>query len=232
MKLTWDQIGEKFYETGLDRGVLYEYKNGAYTNGVAWNGLITATESPSGAEPNDFYADNIKYLSIRSAEDFGGTIECYTYPDEWNKCNGESEMIPGVMLAQQTRDMFGLCFRTKIGNDVKNNDYGYKLHFWYGCTASPSERAYESVNDSPSPITFSYEVSSIPVQTTVPTADGGIFKPVSSITIDSTKVDKDKLAALETILYGADPTESDSSGTGTAPRLPLPDELATLLAQG
>ncbi len=213
MKITWDETGKRFYETGTDHGVLYPYTSGKPGTGVAWNGLTGVTESPSGAEATNLYADNIKYLSLRSVEEFGGTIEAYTYPDEWAECDGSAEAATGVRFGQQTRKVFGLCYRTKIGNDTEFDDYGYKLHLVYGATASPSEKAYQTINDSPEAITFSWEFETTPVDVTN-------FKPVAHIEIDSTKADTTKLAALEDILYG---------DTDAEPRLPLPDEVITLM---
>lgn len=224
-KLKWDQIGERMYETGVDHGVLYPQKNGAYPKGVAWNGLINVTESPSGAEDTALYADNMKYLNLKSAEEFGATIEAYFYPDEWAQCNGEAELASGVTLGQQRRNTFGFSFRTKLGNDTEGEDYGYKIHLIYGCSASPSERSYATVNDSPEAITFSYEITTTPVPLTGTGPDGKPFKPVSSIIIDSTKVDPDMLKELENILYGTDET-----GTETDARLPLPDEIMSLFS--
>ena len=216
-KIVWDETGKKFYETGVDRGVLYPIQlGGQYTKGVAWNGLTAVTESPSGAEASDLYADNIKYLSMRSAETFGATIEAYTYPDEFAECDGSAQLADGVMIAQQSRKIFGLCYRTMLGNDVDGQDHGYKLHLIYGATASPSEKPYATINDSPEAITFSWELSTTPVNVTG-------FKPTACVTIDSTKADPEKLAALEKILYGSD--EPDA----TEPRLPLPDEVKTLM---
>ncbi len=213
MKITWDEIGKRFYETGTDHGVLYPYETGKPGTGVAWNGLTGVTESPSGAEASNLYADNIKYLSLRSVEEFGGTIEAYTYPDEWAECDGSAEAAKGVRFGQQTRKVFGLCYRTKLGNDTDFDDYGYKLHLVYGATASPSEKAYQTINDSPEAITFSWEFETTPI-------DVAGFKPVAHIEIDSTKADKTKLAALEDALYGTEDAE---------PRLPLPDEVATMM---
>lgn len=214
-KIVWDETGKRFYETGVKNGVLYpQGEGGTYNKGVAWNGLTAVTESPSGAEANPLYADDIKYLNLMSAEEFGATIEAYTYPDEFAACDGSAELAPGVVIGQQTRQAFGMCYRTVLGNDVKNNDYGYKLHLIYGALAAPSEKAYNSINDSPEAITFSWEVTTTPVA-----VDG--LKPTASLTIDSTKVDKDKLTELEAILYGSDSEE---------PRLPLPDEIAELFA--
>lgn len=213
-KLVWDQTGERIYETGVKNGVLYVQEAGAYPKGVAWNGLTAVTESPSGAEPSPLYADDIKYLNLMSAEEFGGTIEAYTYPPEFKACNGEAEANKGVSLGQQPRKTFGLCYRTTVGNDVDGNEYGYKLHLVYGCLASVSEKAYSTINDSPEAITFSWEFSTTPV-----TVEG--FKPTSIITVDSTEVDAEKMAALEAVLYG---TESEEA------HLPLPAEVLELTA--
>lgn len=224
-KLVWDQTGERLYETGVDRGVLYPINSeGKYTPGVAWNGLTGVTESPSGAEATDLYADNIKYLSMRSAETYGCTIEAYTYPEEFEQCDGSATLATGVTIGQQARKVFGFCYRTLIGNDVDGQDHGYKLHLVYGATASPSERAYATVNDSPEAITFSWEVTTTPVN-----VDG--LKPTACITIDSTKADPDCLAALEEVLYGKD---AGAEGTPAAvpARLPLPDEVKTLMTPG
>jgi hypothetical protein len=220
-KLVWDQTGEKVYETGLSKGVLYPVLSGAYPKGVAWNGLTGVTESPSGAEETALYADNIKYGSMRSAEEFGGTIEAYTYPDEFDECDGGIAVTKGVKISQQNRKAFGMAYVTKIGNDADGDDHGYKLHLIYGATASPSEKARATVNDSPEAITFSWEFTTNPVAVTG-------YKPTSTLEIDSTKVDATKLAALETILYGKDPT-SESANDGVDPRLPLPDEIISLM---
>lgn len=221
-KLVWDKTGERLYETGVDRGVVYPVQTGGtYTKGVAWNGLTAVTESPSGAEASPIYADNIKYLNLMSAEEFGATIEAYTYPDEFAECDGSAEIAEGVLIGQQARKTFGLCYRTVLGNDVDSNDYGYKLHLIYGALAAPSEKGYATINDSPEAITFSWEVSTTPVN-----VKG--FKPTACVTIDSTKTDSGKLAALEDILYGKDPTEPEGED-GTEPRLPLPDEIAELM---
>ena len=211
-KLVWDQTGERYYETGVKMGVLYPQENGTYPKGVAWNGLTAVTESPSGAEATALYADDTKYLSLMSAEEFGATIEAYTYPDEFAQCDGSAELATGVSIGQQKRKAFGLCYRTVLGNDTENNDYGYKLHLIYGALAAPSEKAYATINDSPEAITFSWEV------TTTPASVAG-FKPTASITIDSTKADAEKLAALEAKLYGSASEEAT---------LPLPDEVATI----
>ena len=219
-KLVWDQTGDRLYETGVSKGVLYPIQSdGAYSKGVAWNGLSSVTESPSGAEANPIYADDMKYLNLLSAEEFSATIEAYTYPDEFAECDGSADIATGVSIGQQKRKVFGLCYRTVLGNDVDSNDHGYKLHLIYGCMAAPSEKAYTSINDSPEAITFSWEVSTTPVNVTG-------FKPTASITIDSTKAKKEKLTALEEILYG-----KDGSDTSANARLPLPDEIATLMSE-
>lgn len=218
-RITWDNAGERYYETGVKMGVLYPIQTGGvYNKGVAWNGLTAVTESPSGAEATPLYADDIKYLNLMSNEEFGATIEAYTYPDEFAECDGSAALTEGVMIGQQKRKTFGLCYRTTVGNDADGNDYGYKLHLVYGCLAAPSEKAFSTINDSPEAITFSWEISTTPVNVTG-------FKPTSQITIDSTKVNKEKLAALEDILYGKD----GDGGSATEPRLPLPDEVAELM---
>lgn len=214
-KLVWDKTGERLYETGVKQGVLYvQDAQGAYPKGVAWNGLTTVTESPSGAEATPLYADDIKYLNLMSTEELGGTIEAYTYPDEWAECDGSAAIATGVYIGQQPRKTFGMCYRTTLGNDVENNAYGYKLHLIYGALAAPSEKAYATINDSPEAITFSWEFSTTPVN-----VEG--FKPTANIVIDSTKVEPEKLAALEAVLYG--------DGEGEA-RLPLPDEVVQILS--
>lgn len=220
-KLKWDQTGERLYETGVRNGVLYPLgASGTYPKGVAWNGLTAVTESPSGAEATPLYADDIKYLNLMSTEEFGATIEAYTYPDEFAECDGSAALATGVQIGQQVRKTFGLCYRTALGNDVAGNDYGYKLHIIYGALAAPSEKAYATINDSPEAITFSWEVTTTPVNVTG-------FKPTASITIDSTKADAAKLASLEEILYGKD--AASEGGEGVDPRLPLPDEIAELM---
>lgn len=221
-RIVWDKTGERYYETGVKMGVLYPIQEGGvYNKGVAWNGLTAVTESPSGAEATPLYADDIKYLNLISNEEFGCTIEAYTYPDEFAECDGSAALAAGVMIGQQKRKIFGLSYRTAFGNDVDGTDYGYKLHLVYGCLAAPSEKAYSTINDSPEAITFSWEVSTTPVSVSG-------FKPTSQITIDSTKVQAEKLAALEEILYGKDAGDGEAAD----PRLPLPDEIATLFSEG
>lgn len=220
-KLVWDKPSERFYETGVKNGVLYvQGTGGTYPKGVAWNGLTAVTESPSGAEPTPLYADDIKYLNLLSTEEFGATIEAYTYPDEFAECDGSKSLAAGVYIGQQARKAFGMCYKTTLGNDTEGNDHGYKLHIIYGALAAPSEKAYETINDSPEAITFSWEISTTPVN-----VKGS--KPTATIVIDSTKANPEKLAALEVILFGADAPNGE--GTGTDPRLPLPDEIATLM---
>ena len=213
-KIVWDAIGEHTFETGVRNGVLYlKGAEGTYNTGVAWNGLTSVSESPEGAEPTDLYADDIKYLTLMSAENFKATIEAYTYPVEFEECDGSATIAKGVVIGQQSRKPFGLCYRTAIGNDTDGNEHGYKLHIVYGCQASPSEKQYSTINDSPEAITFSWEVNTTPVN-----VNGK--KPTATLIIDSTKADKAKLTALEAILYGSEEQE---------PRLPLPDEIATLM---
>jgi hypothetical protein len=215
--LAWDQTGERLFETGVDRGVLYiPDESGDYVEGFAWNGLTTVTESPSGAEANPQYADNVKYLTLMSAEEFGATIEAYTYPDEFGQCDGTAEPSPGVKLGQQVRRQFGLAYRTKVGNDLDGSDHGYKLHLVYGALAAPSEKAYATINDSPEAITFSWELTTYPIQV-------GGYKPTAQIVIDSTQVNAGHLTALEGILYG---------GATDDPRLPLPNEIVTIFGTG
>lgn len=205
-KIKWDQIGEKKYKTGVDHGVLYPQKNGAYPKGVAWNGLTAVNKTPSGAEDNKLYADNMQYLNLKSAETLGLTIECYMYPDEWAECNGEAELAEGVFLGQQRRNTFGFSYRNKLGNDTEGEDYGFEINLVYGCSASPSEQTNQTINDSPEAATFSYEVSTTPVNVSGVGPDGKPYKPSASITVDSTKVSREKLTALEEILYGKDGT--------------------------
>lgn len=220
-QITWDKIGERLYETGVDRVVLYPIgTNGDYPKGSPWNGVTSITDRPTGAESNPQYADNIKYLNLVSAEDQEGTIEAFTFPDEWKECDGMASPTPGVTLSQQKRRTFGLSYRTKIGNDTEGQDYGYKIHLVWGATTTPSEKTYSTINDSPEATTLSWEYTTTPVE--VPG-----YKPTAALTIDSTTVAADKLAALEEILYGkAGATEGD---TGTDARLPLPEEIITLL---
>lgn len=213
-KLIWDKTGERLFETGVKNGVLYvQDASGAYPKGVVWNGLTAVTESPSGAEATPLYADDVKYLNLMSAEEFGATIEAYMYPDEFAACNGELEIAKGVKIGQQKRKTFGMSYKTTIGSDVAGNNHGYKIHIIYGCLASPSEKAYATINDSPEAITFSWEVSTTPV-----TVEG--FEPTATIVIDSTAVDAKKLALLEAELYGSEEKEA---------RLPMPDEIASII---
>lgn len=214
-KLEWDLAGERLYETGVRNGVLYLKTNGtAYDKGVAWNGLTAVTESPSGAEPTPLYADDIKYLNLLSTEEFGATVEAYTYPEEFMECDGSASLATGVYIGQQSRKAFGLAYKTVLGNDEENNDYGYKLHLIYNCLAAPSEKGYTSINDSPEAITFSWALTTTPVSVTG-------AKPTACVVIDSTKCDAEKLAALEDILFGS---------TDTEPRLPFPDEIKNLMS--
>lgn len=214
--LEWDKIGEHYYETGTDRGVLYIQEAGAYPKGEAWSGLTAVNENPSGADASDLYADNAKYLSLRSAETFGCTIEAYQYPPSFGVCDGTAEIAKGVTVGQQTRKSFGFSYRTKVGNDTEGEDLGYKIHLVYGATAAPSSKNYSSTNDNPEAITFSWEVSTTPVN-----VKG--LKPTATVEIDSRYADAEKLKALEAILYGSESSEA---------RLPLPDEVATLMAVG
>ena len=212
-KLVWDKTGERLYETGVKNGVLYPMVDGAYPKGIVWNGLTAVTESPSGAEATPLYADDIKYLNLMSAEEFGATVEAYTYPDEFAECDGSASLGAGVTIGQQPRKTFGMSYKTTVGNDVDNDNHGYKLHLIYGAMASPSEKAYSTINDSPEAITFSWELTTTPVNVTG-------FKPTASLTIDSTKIAPEKLAAIEALLYGDESTEA---------KLPLPDEIAGIL---
>lgn len=215
-RLVFDKSGERFYETGVDRGVLYvQDESGEYPTGVVWNGLINVNESPSGAESTPLYADNIKYLQLLSAEEFGATIEAYTYPDEFEQCDGSAELAKGISIGQQDRKAFGLCYRTIVGNDVKGNNLGYKLHLIYGAIAAPSEKAYQTINDSPEAITFSWEITTTPVEVSG-------HKPTASLVIDSTKIEPAKLTKIENALYGAE----------GAAKLPLPDEILAIIAEG
>ena len=213
-RLTWDDAGKRLYETGVKQGVLYpQDDNGAYPKGVAWNGLTAVTESPEGAEPTPLYADDIKYLNLLSTEEFKATVEAYTYPDEFAECDGSGSLVEGVTIGQQDRKTFGLSYRTSLGNDVKGNEYGYKLHIVYGCLAAPSEKAYATVNDSPEAITFSWEVSTTPVNVTG-------FKPTASLVLDSVKLGAAKMKAIEDVLYGSSAAEA---------RLPLPGEIKSII---
>lgn len=213
-KLVWDESGKRVYETGVRNGVLYvQGESGSYEKGVAWNGLTAVTESPSGAEPTALYADDIKYLELFSAEEFGATVEAYTYPEEFEACDGSASLGKGVTIGQQDRKAFGLCYRTVVGNDVKGNEHGYKIHLVYGAKAKPSEKAYATVNDSPEAVTFSWEVTTTPVNVAG-------FKPTASVTIDSTKIEALKLKAIEDKLYGTQDQE---------PTLLLPDEIAQIV---
>lgn len=203
-KIKWDQIGERRYKTGVDHGVIYPQKNGEYPKGFPWNGLTAVNKSPSGAEDNKTYADNMQYLNIKSAETLGLTIECLMYPEEFAECNGESDIAAGVTLGQQRRNTFGFSYRNKLGNDTEGEDYGFEINLIYGCSAAPSEQSNTTINDSPETATFSYEISTTPVTVSGVGADGKPFKPTASVTIDSTKIDKEKLALIESILYGSD----------------------------
>ena len=220
-RIKWNEAGTKTYETGVDRGVLYPMSNtGTYPVGVPWQGLTGVSESPSGAEASPIYADNTKYLNLVSTEEFGASVEAYTYPDEFAECDGSAEPTTGVVIGQQNRKTFGLCYRTLIGNDVENTEYGYKLHLVYGALAAPSEKSYQTVNDSPEAATFSWEISTTPVAVTG-------FKPTATVVIDSTKVDAAKLALFEDIIYGKD---AAGENPAVVARLPLPNEVVTLLS--
>lgn len=214
-KLVWDQTGKRFFETGVEKGVLFPYKNNAYGTGVAWNGLTGVSENPSGAESNALYADNIKYLDLVSTEEFGATIEAYTYPDEFMECDGSAEIADGVVIGQQKRIPFGFSYVTQIGNDSDGTDHGYKIHLVYNAKATPSSKDYATINDNPDAITFSWEITTTPV-------DVPGHKPTAHIVIDSTKVDAAKLATFEEALYGKD------GETGATSRLPLPNEVITM----
>ena len=211
-RLAWDEIGTRYFETGVKKGVLYPMVNGAYPNGFAWNGLTAVNESSSGAEPTPLYADNIKYLNLMSAEEFKATIEAYTYPEEFAKCDGSAEIATGVVIGQQKRQAFGLSYVTQLGNDTDGVDYGYKIHLVYGAMASPTDRSYSTINDSPDAMTFSWEVTTTPVEVLN-------FKPTAHITIDSTKADPEALTELENMLYGT---------AETPPKLPLPERLTEI----
>lgn len=213
-RLIWDEVGQRFFETGVKNGVLYVQDNdGSYKNGVVWNGLTAVTESPSGAEETPLYADDVKYLTLRSAEQFGATIEAYTYPEEFEQCDGSAAIANGVTIGQQARRAFGLCYRTAVGNDIQGQEFSYKLHLLYGCTVAPSEKSYSTINDNPEAITFSWELSTVPVP-----VDG--FKPTASLVIDASKVDEGKMALLENALFG------DAENEAT---LLLPNEIMEML---
>lgn len=232
-ELVWDQIGERLFETGVDHCALYLSKSGAYTLGVAWNGITDITETPEGAEPTDKYADNIKYVTLYSAETFKGTIKAFTYPDEWALCNGEKK-VNKVTVGQQSRKSFGLAYRTVVGNDTDGNDHGYKLHLVYGCQASPSERDYQTINDSPDTIEFSWEFTTTPIALATKDSDGNVLKPTSILTIDSTdfttEAEKAKLKTLVNALFGTNADPEDPQSQGTDPYLPLPDAVIAMLA--
>lgn len=218
-RIVWLETGKKTYETGVSNGVLYPISdNGTYPEGVAWNGLTNVSENPSGAEPTALWADNVKYLNLMSAEEFGATVEAYTYPDEFAECDGSKEIAPGVYAGQQDRKTFGMSYKTLYGNDTKGTKYGYKIHLIYGALAAPSSKDYGTVNDSPDAITFSWEISTTPVSFTV----GGETKTTATLTVDSTKTPKERLKELEDILYGTDKSE---------PRLPLPDEVIMIVGK-
>lgn len=212
-RLVWDEVGARFFETGVKNGVLYVQQNdGSYANGVVWNGLTAITESPGGAEETPLYADDVKYMVLRSAEEFGATLEAYTYPEEFEQCDGSAALVDGVTIGQQSRKAFGLVYKTAVGNDIQGQDYGYKIHVIYGATAAPSEKAYSTINDSPEAITFSWELSTAPVP-----VDG--FKPTASLVVDSTKVEAEKLAQLEDELFGNEEKEAT---------LLLPNQIAAI----
>lgn len=213
-KIVWNETGKRYYEAGVKNGVLYvQNTDGSYPKGVAWNGLINVNESPSGAETTPLYADDTKYVELQSNEDFGATIEAYTYPDEFEACDGSAEIAEGIKIGQQSRSTFGMCYRTVIGNDIEGNDHGYKIHIIYGCKAAPSEKSYQTINDSPEAITFSWEVTSTPVAVTG-------FKPTSSLVIDSRTVSPENLAKIEEALYGSESNDA---------YLPLPDAIVALM---
>ena len=213
-RLIWDEVGQRFFETGVKNGVLYVQDNdGSYKNGVVWNGLTAVTESPSGAEETPLYADDVKYLTLRSAEEFGATVEAYTYPEEFEQCDGSASIADGVTIGQQARRAFGLCYRTSVGNDIQGQNFSYKLHLIYGCTVAPSEKSYSTINDNPEAITFSWELSTVPVP-----VEG--FNPTASLVIDASKVDEGKMQQLEDALFGAESNEA---------KLLLPNEIMEML---
>lgn len=229
-RAVWDQIGEKTYETGVDHGMLYPQKDGKYPLGVVWNGLTSVEETPSGGDATPLYADNIKYLNLRAAEDFGATVGCYTYPEEWSACNGEASIAKGVVANQQNRNTFGMSYRTKVGNDTDGEDFAYKLHLIYGASSAPSSKSYGTTNESPEAIEFSFEVTTTPVPVPGTDLEGKALKPTACITIQSNLVDADALKRLEDILYGTNGTGEEDPGTD--PRLPLPEELREIFAEG
>ena len=215
-RLIWDEVGQRFFETGVKNGVLYvQEDDGSYKNGVVWNGLTAVTESPSGAEETPLYADDVKYLTLRSAEEFGATVEAYTYPEEFEQCDGSASIANGVTIGQQARRAFGLCYRTSVGNDIQGQNYSYKLHLIYGCTVAPSEKSYSTINDNPEAITFSWELSTVPVP-----VDG--FSPTASLVIDASKVDEGKMQQLEDALFGNESSEAT---------LLLPNQIMELIKQ-
>lgn len=228
-KIKWDQTGERKFKTGVDHGVLYPMKGGAYPKGVPWNGLTTVNKTPSGAEDNKQYADNIAYFNLKTAEILGLTIECYMYPDEWAECNGETEIAEGVYIGQQRRNMFGFAYRTKIGNDTEGEDYGFEINLIYGCSSSPSEQSSSTINESPEASTFSYEISTTPVTVSGVGPDGKPYKPTACVIIDSTVTPREKIVEIEKILYGED---GEDGAPGTDGRLPLPDEIIEIMAAG
>lgn len=229
-KLKWDVVGSRFYRTGVDHGVLFPQKDGAYPKAVPWSGLTSVSESPSGAEDNPVYADNIKYLNLKSAEEFGAAIECITYPDEWAECNGESELVEGLSIGMQRRNTFGFSWRNKLGNDTEGEDYGYEIHMVYGCSATPSEKSNTTINDSPEAGTFSYTITTTPVAVSGLGPDGKPYKPTAHLIANSRTLGAEKMQKLEEILYGTD--GDGSEGSGTDGRLPFPDELKELFAAG
>lgn len=228
MKLKWDEIGKKFYKTGVDHAVLYPQKNGAYPKGTSWSGVTSVAKNPSGAEDNKQYADNMVYLNLKSVETLGLTLECFFYPDEWKACNGETPVSDGVTIGQQRRNTFGLAYRTKIGNDTDGEDYAFELNLIYGCSSAPSEESSTTVNESPEASTFSYTITTTPVNVSGKDADGKPYKPTACLSLDSRFVDPDKLAEIEKILYGEDPTDDNPDGVDA--RLPLPDEIIQIMS--